>query len=91
LTPADGALTVGYPAMTYQYAVSNNNAIVVLPGSPNNNLSGSISAPTGAVSISYRPIGSAVNQTAHGAVLQWNNGAYGFMISGGVSAPLHLH
>ena len=30
LTPADGALNVGYPAMTYQYAVINNNAIVVL-------------------------------------------------------------
>lgn len=91
LTPADGALNIGYPAMTYQYAVSNNNAIVVLPGSPNNNLSGSITAGTGAVTVSYRPTGSAVNQIGRGAVLQWNSGAYGFTISGGISAPLHLH
>jgi hypothetical protein len=91
LTPADGAMGVGYPAMTFQYAVSNNNAIVVLPGSPNTSLSGTISAGTGAVTVSYRPTGSAVNQSARGAVLQWNNGAYGFTISGGISAPLHLH
>jgi hypothetical protein len=91
LTPGDGALNVGYPAVTFQCAVSNNNAIVVLPGGPTNYLAGSISSPTGAASVTFRPTGSRVNQVARGAVLQWNSGAYGFTISGGISAPLHLH
>jgi hypothetical protein len=91
LDPADGSLDVGYPAVTFPYAVSNNNAVVVLPGGPTNALSGSISAATGAVSISYRPTGHAANQIARGAVLQWNNGAYGFTIFNNISAPLHLH
>jgi hypothetical protein len=91
LNPGDGALNIGSPAMTFQYAVSNNNAIVVLPGSPTNSFSGSISAPTGAISISYRPTGASANHIGRGAVLQWNNAAFGFSIENNISAPLHLH
>jgi hypothetical protein len=88
-TPADGALDIG--PLTWQYAVSNNNAIAILPGSVTNALAGSISAPLGSVSVSYRPTGATANQTARGAVLQWNNGAYGFVLSNNISVPLHLH
>ncbi|MDB6056419.1 MAG: large protein [Verrucomicrobiales bacterium] len=91
LNPADGALDIGVPQLTFSYAVSNNNAIVKLPGGPANYLAGSISAPTGAVTLSYRPTGATANLVGHGAVLQWNNGAYGCVISNNISMPLHLH
>ena len=89
--PGDAALDVGLPRLTFPYAVSNNNAIVELPGGPTNYLAGSISAANGAVTISYRPTGSQANLTGHAAVLQWNNGAYGYVLSNKVSLPLHLH
>jgi hypothetical protein len=91
LTPSDNALDVGYPSLTFPYAVSNNNAVITLPGGPTNYMAGKISAPTGAVSLSYRPTGGKGNVTAHGAVLQWNYAAYGYVISDNISAPLHLH
>lgn len=89
--PADGALDIGIPQLAFSCAVSNNNAIVSLPGGATNYLAGSISAPTGAVSLSYRPTGSSAILAGHGAVLQWNNGAYGYVISNNISMPLHLH
>jgi hypothetical protein len=91
LDPGDAALDVGLPQLTFPYAVSNNNAIVELPGGPTNYVGGSISAPNGAVTISYRPTGAHGNLTGHAAVLQWNNGAYGYVLSNKVSLPLHLH
>jgi hypothetical protein len=84
-----GALDIG--SLSWQYALNNNNAIVALPGGATNALSGSISATTGAVSVSYRATGATANQTARGALLQWNNAAYGFVLSNNVSIPLQLH
>ncbi len=91
LNPADAALDIGIPQLTFPYAVSNNNAIVKLPGGPTNYLAGSISAPTGSATVTYRPTGAPGNLTGHGAVLQWNNGGYGYVMSNNVSLPLHLH
>ncbi|MGZ4974108.1 MAG: immunoglobulin domain-containing protein, partial [Limisphaerales bacterium] len=91
LNPADAVLDVGVPLLTFPYALSNNNAIVKLPGGPTNYLAGSISAPTGAVTITYRPTGGSANLTGRGAVLQWNHDGYGYVISNNVSMPFHLH
>jgi len=84
LTLSNGTLTIadadvaGLP-LVFNVAVSNNNAIAKLSGSPTNKLSGSITASTDVISITFRPtgLGSTSDKTATGVVLQSGASAAG--------------
>jgi hypothetical protein len=67
-------------SQTFNVAVSTNNALVKLPGSPTNSLTGSITAKTGLLTISFgNGVGKGTNG-ATGAVLQNATNAAGFFL-----------
>ena len=66
--------------LTFNVAVSNNNALVKLPGSPTNSLTGSINPKTGLLTVTF---GDGIGRTTvvgHGAALQNTNVAAGFFL-----------
>ncbi|MGP8202035.1 MAG: hypothetical protein ACLQU4_21320 [Limisphaerales bacterium] len=66
--------------LSFDVALSNNNALVRLPGSPTNSLTGSINAKTGLLTVTFgEGIGKAT-VVGHGAVLQNTNVAAGFFL-----------
>ena len=71
----------GLPApLVFNVAVSDNNAIVKLPGSPTNSLTGSINAKTGLLTVTFgNGVGKATT-TGKGAVLQNTANAGGFFL-----------
>jgi hypothetical protein len=66
--------------MTFKVAVSNNNALAKLPGSPTNSLTGSITPKTGLVTITFGNGAGKATTAGTGAVLQNVNSAGGFFL-----------
>jgi len=65
--------------LTFKVAVSNNNALVKMPGSATNSLTGSITAKTGLFTITFKN-GSGKETTGTGAVLQNVTNGGGFFL-----------
>jgi hypothetical protein len=66
--------------MTFKVAVSNNNALAKLPGSPTNSLTGSITPKTGLVTTTFGNGAGKATTAGTGAVLQNVNSAGGFFL-----------
>ena len=67
--------------LTFDVAVSNNNALARLGGNPTNSLTGSINPKTGLLSVTFgNGVGKATTAGA-GAVLQSSNNAAGFFVT----------
>lgn len=66
--------------LTFYVAVSNNNALAKLPGSPTNSLTGSINARTGLLRISFGNGAGEAKTAGAGAVLQSVTNAAGFFL-----------
>lgn len=66
--------------LSFNAAVSNNNALVKLPGSPTNSLTGSINPKTGLLTITFGDGIGKATVVGHGAVLQNTNVAAGFFL-----------
>jgi hypothetical protein len=66
--------------LIFDVGVSNNNALVKLPGSPTNSLSGSVNPKTGLLTITFGNGAGKATTTGTGAVLQNTNVAAGFFL-----------
>jgi hypothetical protein len=66
--------------LSFNVAVSNNNALVKLPGSPTNSLTGSINAKTGLLTATFGNGAGKATTAAKGAVLQNVTNAAGFFL-----------
>jgi BspA type Leucine rich repeat region (6 copies) len=66
--------------LSFNVAVSNNNALVKLPGSPTNSLTGSINAKTGLLTATFGNGAGKATTVAKGAVLQNVTNAAGFFL-----------
>ena len=66
--------------LTFNVAVSNNNTLVKLPGSPTNSLTGSINARTGLLTITFGNGAGKATTTGTGAVLQNVTNGGGFFL-----------
>jgi hypothetical protein len=66
--------------LTFNVAVSNNNALVKLPESPTNSLTGSINPKTGLLTITFGNGAGKTTTTGKGAVLQNATNAGGFFL-----------
>jgi hypothetical protein len=64
--------------MSFNVAVGNNNALVKLPGSPTNSLSGSINPKTGLLTITFGNGAGRATTAGKGAVIQNASEAGGF-------------
>jgi hypothetical protein len=71
--------------LTFNVSVSNNNALVKLPGSPTNSLTGSVAPATGLLSLSFGN-GKAAPQ-GFGAVLQSQTNGGGFFLVPSAASP----
>jgi hypothetical protein len=67
-------------ALSFNVAVSNNNALVKLAGSPTNSLSGSINPKTGLLTITFGNGAGKATTAGKGAVLQSMNSGGGFFL-----------
>jgi hypothetical protein len=74
---SDGSLR---SPLSFNVAVSNNNALVKLPGSPTNSLTGSINAKTGLLTATFGNGAGRATTAAKGAVLQNVTNAAGFFL-----------
>jgi hypothetical protein len=74
---SDGSLR---SPLSFNVAVSNNNALVKLPGSPTNSLTGSINAKTGLLTATFGNGAGKATTAAKGAVLQNVTNAAGFFL-----------
>ena len=66
--------------LTFNVAVSNNNALVKLPGNPTNSLTGSINAKTGLLTATFGNGAGKATTAVKGAVLQNVTNAAGFFL-----------
>jgi hypothetical protein len=66
--------------LSFNVAVSDNNALVKLPGSPTNSLSGSINPKTGLLTITFGNGAGKATTAGKGAVIQNVNSAAGFFL-----------
>ena len=66
--------------LTFNVAVSNNNALVKLPGSPTNSLTGSINPKTGLLTVTFGNGAGRATTAGKGAVLQHETNAAGFFL-----------
>ena len=67
-------------ALSFNVAVSNNNALVKLTGSPTNSLTGSINTNTGLLTITFGNGAGKATTAGIGAVLQNANSAGGYFL-----------
>jgi len=66
--------------LSFNVAVSNNNALVKLPGSPTNSLTGSVNAKTGLLTATFGNGAGKATMAVKGAVLQNVTNAAGFFL-----------
>jgi hypothetical protein len=66
--------------LSFNVGVNNNNALVKLPGSPTNSLTGSINPKTGLLTVTFGNGAGKATTTATGAVLQKSVNAAGFFL-----------
>jgi hypothetical protein len=66
--------------LSFSVAVSNNNALVKLPGSPTNSLTGSINPKTGLLTVTFGNGAGKATTSGTGAVLQNVTNAAGFFL-----------
>ncbi len=68
-------------ALTFNVAVSNNNALAKLGGYPTNSLTGSINPKTGLLNLTFGNGKGMSTTTGAGAILQTSNSAAGFFVT----------
>jgi hypothetical protein len=66
--------------LSFDVALSNNNALVKLPGSPTNSLTGSINPKTGLLTVTFGDGIGKATVMGHGAAMQNSNAAAGFFL-----------
>jgi hypothetical protein len=67
-------------ALSFNVAVSNNDALVKLPGSPTNSLTGSINSKTGLLTISFGNGAGKAKTAGKGVVFQNATNGAGFFL-----------
>jgi hypothetical protein len=76
--------------LTFDVAVSNNNALAKLGGLPTNSLTGSINPKTGLLSVTFGNGAGKATTAGLGAVLQSSNRAAGFVVTGASAGLITL-